>query len=478
MQLDQDSLEYFPQAFGWLAGVLIIVAFAWNKFHEESNELRSNWKNRVLSQIYLRNLTFRDAYVRALIIYTAILLILFFAIALTGRGLQIAGTQGISDAAWPIFVALLMAGLAPNLPWISQVEPWLRGMMHHRAQITRAVEELFGELVSSSQNYQKLSHAAQRDIFPSQAIEETYVAGNLSNDAHVWIRTGILLNATREVIQRKDVFHRLGGQFINRYKGVFDQIVREYETISDNLKIAEAKEVPEFEKRLESSSVLVQKIYDDAFNFISCALINRPKNIQLPAALDALLFEQGRNEVERQKAQENLEAEADALLVGFFVALVSSMVVFTIASIGEPLAVQTLPSDYAAGWPQLLFLGGNLYSFSTSLVVVGALVFIFFNIRKSRISAGSWYLDTDAPVPSKVSPSAYMRASGLLLLAVVALLLLVDMLNFLAADLRCIDPKAAPGECTGLLQEKLYNFLLRYRMTLLYSFSSVGGGSA
>jgi ABC-type Na+ efflux pump permease subunit len=49
----------------------------------------------------------------------------------------------------------------------------------------------------------------------------------------------------------------------------------------------------------------------------------------------------------------------------------------------------------------------------------------------------------------------------------------VRTLNFLAADLRCIDPKAAPGECTGLLQEKLYNFLLRYRMTLLYSFSSV-----
>lgn len=445
----------------WALGTLVVVLFGWNKFHEESPDFRINYKNRIVSQILLKDLTFQSAFTKALAIYTAILIFFFVTLVLVGKGLGIPGQDKISETAWPLFCALIIVGLTPNLPWISQIELWLRGMMHSRAMIMRASEGLYGQLVRTKQDWKDLPDNRIKEIFPIKGMDRLYAEEELSPETVSWIRASILIANIDQALSNPEIAERLGSAFIEKYRPIWEKIIEDYGSISAQLDIVAGVTVDQYEVRTRKARIAITRLFDDIFSFASCAIINRPKQIKLTKVLEALSFSPDHSDVERQKQTSMLESQADGLLFAYVFGLFCAVIGYSVLSAALPL-VERVDASLAPTWPQIRYLGSNLLSLCLDYIWVGLILFAFFAARKKLFESDSWYGNG-----TRVSARGYVMAGfSALVISAISLMVLENM-QFLGAAKSCAS-ESAP-DCYSLLANKFQTFLNRNWLKIGYS---------
>lgn len=448
----------------WALGVLVVILFGWNKFHEESPNFRINYKNRIVSQILLKDLTFQSAFAKALAIYISILIFIFVTFALVGKGLGIPGQDKISEVAWPLFCALIIVGLTPNLPWLSQVELWLRGMMHSRAMIMRATEDMYGQLVRTKQDWRELPDARMREIFPVEGMDKLYAADELSAETAAWLRASILIANIDQALSSPEIAERLGSAFIERYRPIWEKILEDQGSISAQLDIVAGAAIAEYEGRTRKGRIAITRLFDDIFSFASCAIINRPKQIKLTKVLEALNFSPDQIEVERQKRTTMLDSQADGLLFAFVFGLFCAVIGYSALSAALPL-VERIDASLVPSWPRIRLLGGNLLSLCIDYAWIGLILFIFFTVRKKLVENESWY-----GAGAQVSAHGYAVAGAAALAMSVASLIIMENTSFLSTAKSCIGTNES--ECYGLLVAKFQTFLTRNWLKIGYSVAA------
>jgi hypothetical protein len=132
-----------------LIGLLVVAAYAWQRFNEPSF---TDAKALPHTLVPLRYLFLRPAYQRARLSYVVILLTLYYLLVWPGPSIvPVLGDFGIKDfppAAWPLLIALLLVGLVPNanVKWLTMLEDWLRRQVHEWFLVPAGVEQTIGVL--------------------------------------------------------------------------------------------------------------------------------------------------------------------------------------------------------------------------------------------------------------------------------------------------------------------------------------------
>jgi hypothetical protein len=115
-------------------GVLIVLAYAWQRFNEPSFPNDETLPRTVEP---LRYLFLKPAYAKARLSYLVGLLVLYVLLAVPGQSIVGAvsdgSREGLSPQAWPLLAALILTGLgtAPNtVKWLNFIEEQLRRWVH------------------------------------------------------------------------------------------------------------------------------------------------------------------------------------------------------------------------------------------------------------------------------------------------------------------------------------------------------------
>src|SRR5688572_25524137 len=120
---------------------------------EESTIAKSD--DDFISQLLPRYLATPEQYSRAMIIYVAAMAGFVVVLSFLGPRVWSLNATGVPDApdALPLFIALVLVGFLPNVPWLQQIELRLRRYAHERAFIPKAARATADRLASAEFNY-------------------------------------------------------------------------------------------------------------------------------------------------------------------------------------------------------------------------------------------------------------------------------------------------------------------------------------
>ena len=113
----------------FVLAVLVVFMFSLSKFGETTIERKDG---DFISQLLPKYLATPEEYSRALIFYVTTMVAIVVVLSLAGPGIVSLGSTGVPDApsALPMFAALVLVGVLPNVPWLQELERLLRRFFH------------------------------------------------------------------------------------------------------------------------------------------------------------------------------------------------------------------------------------------------------------------------------------------------------------------------------------------------------------
>lgn len=402
----------------WSSGLLIVCLFAYTHFNEDTGSIRETYKNRILSQIYIRDLVFTNQFNKSFLIYLFLIILLYTSVSVLGRGLGITGQEKISEAAWPFFSALIVVGLFP-LPWVKTLELKFRTFLHNRAMITAAAENLAGDLKTLGQEIDLLPKNQLDEIFVLKDVQKKFSSRELKLDTIMWLKSNILIFHLENAARDAQIIENVGTAFINKYQLLLEQLSEDRNSIVDQTKLNESKSLSEYEDNISRAKIAVSRLHDDVFSFCGCILINRPKRVDLVTSMRALNFITTENMSKKIRTNMYVEDQFDVLVAAYFYAVIISILLYGLFNVFDATALK-IPVEYSIGWPERSKLGDNLYAQFLDLAWIGLVTWCLFSVRASKIKKGQWYSVDPLLNRAGVVSAQELFKAGLITLSVAA----------------------------------------------------------
>src|SRR5829696_6598356 len=132
--------------------VFVVFLFSIKKFEESTIEKN---QDDFATQVLPKFLASPEEYSRALMLYTTAMGGLVVILSFLGPRVVGLGAENVPDApsALPMFIALVIVGVLPNVPWLQQFEFQLRRFAHRRAFIPKAARAVSDKLSSAEFNF-------------------------------------------------------------------------------------------------------------------------------------------------------------------------------------------------------------------------------------------------------------------------------------------------------------------------------------
>jgi len=214
---------YFYLSLG--VAVLAVILFAKNKFDEPSVD-RS--EDDFICQLLPRYLATGEEYSKGLAFYIGAMIITVIVLSLLGPNvLQLGGANVPNDAdihnTIPIFVALVLVGVLPNLPMLKEIEQRLRRMAHEIAYIPAAARATAEKLASAAFDF---SWYNTQEVLTAPEMRGVEIAdferprGSLE---YSWVRLSCLVYQLK-VHRISGDLESLDGELLQRYAAVLDNI--------------------------------------------------------------------------------------------------------------------------------------------------------------------------------------------------------------------------------------------------------------
>nr|WP_295461688.1 hypothetical protein [Mesorhizobium sp.] len=220
---------------GWAFGGLVVLLFGWRKFHEQHPDMKPVDRDRVLAEVYYHNLAIHRTFSKALAIYLSTLLFGYATLVVVGKPLIGISTDKIVGAAWPAFCGLLVAGLAPNVPWLSTLELWVRGMLHNRAMVLRYVDEIREELTISQPRLDGLSEIDRKRLSLPSEVSRPADLDKLDPTIATWLNVALLFNAFEQNSRTARIRNRIANSFYQRFKLIWQRIRQEFHNLQPQI---------------------------------------------------------------------------------------------------------------------------------------------------------------------------------------------------------------------------------------------------
>ena len=149
--LDPNGLLYF--SISLLAGVAVLVVLQWRRFDEPTAPKISR---DYVTQFLPRDLASPREYSLGLLVYLAAMLGLMVLLSVLGPpAAKIIGVQSPPAGIFPLFVALAIVGLLPNIPVFKEFEFSIRKLAHRRAFIPDAARATAERLTTANFDFSR-----------------------------------------------------------------------------------------------------------------------------------------------------------------------------------------------------------------------------------------------------------------------------------------------------------------------------------
>jgi hypothetical protein len=197
----QGSMEQFLSIF-FLIGLLVVMAYAWQRFNEPSFPDREALPRTVDP---LRYLFLRPTYRRARLVYVGGLIALYALFVAPGPTMiDTLGELGFKDfppKAWALLIALVLTGVgvAPaSVKWLNIIEEWLRRWVHAWFLVPDGVERTIGVLEDARYDPPESQLALVSNPATRQRLQDDLKAptGSLR---YRWARAAVLMVSLRQM---------------------------------------------------------------------------------------------------------------------------------------------------------------------------------------------------------------------------------------------------------------------------------------
>ena len=216
-----------------LFSIGIVFLFSLQKFGEPTC---ARDENDPTTQILPKHLASREQYSRAHMLYVSIMVLVVVSISVLGPRVLGPNAQGVPDAptALPLFVALVLVGALPNVPWLQDLEKALRRFAHQRAFIPSAARADAARLRAAAFDFSRfnvpeiLNSPALRGV---TAKDMERPRGTLE---YSWARLSCLVYQVRE-LQNGVNTGLLDEELVKSYASAIDQVVLQRKSMEEDI---------------------------------------------------------------------------------------------------------------------------------------------------------------------------------------------------------------------------------------------------
>ena len=376
--LDQVSNPYFLLCL--LLAVVVVFLSAKQKFGEATAERRDD---DYIAQLLPKYLATREEYSGALIWYIATMIFIVIVMSLLGRPVLGLGGAQVPDVAYaaPLFVALVMLGLIPQVPWLQQLEPKIRKFWHERAFIPAAARATAEKLAAAEFDF---SRYRSDEILALPAMDGVKLAdldrprGSLE---YSWARLSCL-SYELDWRRQEGRTEALDPELLDKYASDLNNIVEKRAALKEDVaqyRKAKRRNAAHTNEQLHRT---IRNLSRQLYVLLGCAVRMKLRpDADIAAALTPFGFE--------LKSNTRREGHHDLITVGLAVMAICLLVlVFAAYGLGallEHFRLLKLSTDFPRG-PLDAFIWSG-----TAVLTHGVAIWVAENIRARRISAGRWF---------------------------------------------------------------------------------------
>ena len=214
--------------------LFVVFIFGMKKFGEATVE-RS--EDDFITQLLPQYLATPDEYFRALMFYLATLSVLVAVISLLGPRVVGLGTAPVPDiaASLPLFVALVLVGVLPNVPWLQQLELLLRRFAHERAFIPTASRAVADTLAAAEFNFALFDAERILRSPKMRGVESADFTKPRDSIEYSWARLSCLLWELQRRQDSSQIEPILDGELLQRYASDLDSIALRRKSLEEDI---------------------------------------------------------------------------------------------------------------------------------------------------------------------------------------------------------------------------------------------------
>jgi hypothetical protein len=367
-------VEHFSSIF-FLIGLLVVMAYAWQRFNEPSFPQRETLPRTVDP---LRYLFLRSTYGKARLAYVVGLILLYGLFVAPGPTMiEALGDVGFKDfppKAWALLIALVLTGVgaAPaSVKWLNVLEEWLRRWVHAWFLVPDGIERTIGVLEDARYDPPPSQLSLVESPATRERLQENLKAptGTLR---YRWARTAVLMVSLRQM--GAGATHPLRRAAFEPFEEDFKAILASYRALRQDVEavLNNPTGSDSEENLLTSVDVLLKRVYA----YISWGLLQQADR---EGDIDQTLEELGFR-IPKTGGRRLLDIVAPAVLL---VALIT-MVFWLTMDAGR----------WAMGWSTGTDLSdiviGALSPAIAAALMYGSAVFIALKGRAAQIEEKAW----------------------------------------------------------------------------------------
>ena len=214
--------------------LFVVFIFGMKKFGEPTVE-RS--EDDFITQLLPQYLATPDEYFRALLFYLSTLSVLVAVISLLGPRVVGLGTAPVPDIArsLPLFVALVLVGVLPNVPWLQQLELLLRRFAHERAFIPSASRAVADTLAAAEFNFALFDAERILRSPKMRGVESSDFTKPRDSIEYSWARLSCLLWELQRRQDSSQIEPILDGELLQRYASDLDSIALRRKSLEEDI---------------------------------------------------------------------------------------------------------------------------------------------------------------------------------------------------------------------------------------------------
>jgi hypothetical protein len=282
-------MEQFWSIF-FLIGLLVVMAYAWQRFNEPSFLQRENLPRTVDP---LRYLFLRSTYGKARFGYVVGLIVLYGLLVAPGPTMiGTLGDVGFKDfppKAWALLIALVLTGVgaAPaSVKWLNVVEEWLRGWVHSWFLVPDGIERTIGVLEDARYDPPLSQLSLVENPATRERLQENLKAptGTLR---YRWARTAVLMVSLRQM--GAGATHPLKRAAFAPFEEDFKAILMSYRALRQDIEavLSNPSDSDTEENLLTSVDSLLKRVYA----YISWGLLQQAdRELDIDQTLEELGF--------------------------------------------------------------------------------------------------------------------------------------------------------------------------------------------
>ena len=250
--------------------VIVVFLFSMQKFAQPT---ASDRQGDFLTPLLPKFMTTQQEYSRALIFYVTTMIFIVVILSFLGPRVVSLGSTTVPEApvALPLFIALVLVGVLPNVPWLQELELHLRRFAHERAFIPRAARATADKLAAADLNFTQYDTAQVLNAPGMRGVERSDFKAARGTLEYSWARVSCLLFQLRRQ-QDGGLDMPFDREVLERYAKDLDNLAVKRKSMEDDITRYRAEREKNAYYEDESAQRAIRQMLHQLYILLGCAV--------------------------------------------------------------------------------------------------------------------------------------------------------------------------------------------------------------